>query len=49
MAEKNIVGDQQQGGGGGRSGLLNRQNPLSVTKVICWQSLISVLSPKVYY
>ena len=28
------------GGGGGGGGLLNGQNPLNVTKVICRQSLI---------
>ena len=32
-----IVREEQVGGGGG--GLLNGQNPLSVTKVICRQSL----------
>ena len=26
------------GGGGGGGGFLNRQNPLSMTKVICWHS-----------
>ena len=33
------VGNDIWASGGGGSGLLNRQNPLSMTKVICRQSL----------
>ena len=47
-----VRSEQRGGGGGGRGGrgglLLNRQNPLSVTKVICRQPLTTKLFDRFY-